>query len=93
MNIEEYADALNLQLEITRYANQGNRYSARFDGCETKDGPEDGCLTSTYGNGYSAFTAVEDYVKKIKGKILVVSAMGPDRRQYLVPKTLTGLES
>jgi hypothetical protein len=92
MNIEEYADALNLQLDITRHANQGNRYTASFEHCEIKDSAESSVLSSAYGNGYSPATAIEDYAKKIKGKLLVVNAMSLDRREYFVPRTLTGLE-
>jgi hypothetical protein len=89
MNIEEYADALNLQLEITRYPNQSNRYTARFANCETKDDADSGCLTSAYGNGHCPGSAIDDYLDKIRGRVLVVDAMSPDnRRQYVVPKAI-----
>lgn len=89
MNIEEYADALNLDLVIQRYPNQSNRYSARFDRCETKESADSSCLEGTYGNGRSPQGAVEDYIDKIRGRVLVVDAMmGNDRRQYVVPKEL-----
>lgn len=89
MDLGSYADALNLQLRITRYSNQGGRYVARFEDCETKDGPDDGCLSSTYGSGGTATHAVDDYATKLRGKILVVDATSKERRrEYLVPKTL-----
>lgn len=86
MTIEEYADALNLELEIRRYPNQFNRYIASFKGCETKDEPESSVLSSTYGQGYGPLSAIDDYASKIKGKVLVINAMGGDRREYLVPR-------
>ena len=89
MNIEEYADALNLELEIRRYPNQCNRYAASFENCETKASADDGCLTGTYGNGDSPSGAVVDYVQQIRGKILVHQAYSGDkRREYVVPKNL-----
>lgn len=90
MNIEEYADVLNLELEILRYPNQRNRYSAQFKRTETKDDPSDPCLTGTYGNGTSPAEAVQNYIDKIKGRLLVVNATGGnERRQYVVPQELT----
>jgi hypothetical protein len=89
VKFESYADALNLEIEISRYPNQNNRYTAKLRGVETKDNPEDGCLTGTYGNGTSPWAAMADYVKQIRGKILVVDAMNKERRQmYVVPKDL-----
>lgn len=89
MNIDEYADALNLQLEITRYPNQGHRWTARFEGCDTKDNNEAGCLEGTYGNGHCPKSAISDYLDKIRGRVLVVDAMQPEkRRSYTVPKEI-----
>lgn len=90
MNIQEYADVLNLELGLTRYPNQNNRWVARFESCETKDGADDCMLTSTYGNGSDPSSAIGDYVDQIKGKLLVVNASSDAlRREYLVPQTLT----
>jgi hypothetical protein len=89
VNIEEYADVLNLDMEITRYPNQSNRYSASFSNCEIKEDAGDGFLTSAYGNGTTPWLAIEDYVDKIRGKVLVINAGGPERRQYVVPKALS----
>lgn len=90
MNIFDYADALNLEVEITRYSNQGGRWSAHFTtiegGVEVKEGS---ILTSAYGNGTSMFGAIRDYVDQIGGKRIVVCAMSPDRRrEYTVPMNL-----
>ena len=90
MNIEEYADALNLELEIRRYPNQQNRYTASFEDCDTKTSADSGVIEGTYGNGDSASAAIIDYVNQIRGKILVHRPFdGEKRREYVVPKTLT----
>lgn len=91
MNIEEYADILNLDLRILRYPNQDNRYCAAFERCETKDDAGSGMLTSTSGNGNSPAEAINDYIERIRGKLLVVNAYGnKERREYVVPKEITG---
>lgn len=90
MNIEEYADILNLELRILRYPNQGNRYCAAFERCETKEDAGSNMLTSNHGNGKSPAEAIEDYLTQIRGRLLVVSAYGDkERREYVVPKELT----
>lgn len=89
MKFEEYADALNLEIEITRYPNQSNRYTAEFRNVETKDKLDDGILSGTYGNGSTPWSAMREYMEKIRGKVLVVDAMGKERRRvYVVPKDL-----
>ena len=65
MNIYDYADAINVDLVVRRYAAQGNRWIACFEHGEVKEGP---CLASEYGTGSNAEAAIEDYVLKIRGK-------------------------
>jgi hypothetical protein len=92
MDILQYADTLNLEIEVTYYSNQNNRWSAKFSCSETKDSLNSGILHGTYGNGTTVAIAIVDYVQAIRGRILVVNAMSDTmRREYLVPKTLTGL--
>jgi hypothetical protein len=90
VTVEEYADALNLELMIIRHANQFNRYVARFHNTETKENFQSCILSSTHGNGSSADGAVRDYAEKIRGKVLVVDASDKlNRREYAVPRELT----
>jgi hypothetical protein len=89
MNIEEYADALNLQIKLTYYPNQNNRWCASFEYCEFKDSPESSMLVNYHGNGVSPYMAISNFVKMIKGKVLVHDGMGANRREYRVPETLT----
>jgi len=89
MNIQEYADTLNLEISMTRYANQNNRWTAKFERCETKDNAESCMLAGTYGNGTDPESALGDYVDSIRGKILVHRANQTDERRFVVPLTLT----
>lgn len=89
MRLDEYADTLNLTLRILRYPNQNERWVASFDDCETKDDMSSCILASTYGEGGCPETAVEDYLRQIRGRILVQHATSKTyRREYVVPKTL-----
>ena len=90
MDILEYADALNLEIELRRYPNQNGRWTARFSKSETKDNIDDCCLTGTYGNGVHPDNALWNYAKEISGKILVINAMDKERRmEYKVPDEFT----
>lgn len=82
MTITEYADAMNQELEIRYYPNQDVRFSAQFVHCEIKG---DGVLTSAYGSGRTPQNALDDYVKQISGKTIVLNEM----REFIVPTTLT----
>lgn len=83
MNIYELADVLNVQLVVTRVANQNGRFYAHFERCETKDG---GCLCGEHGNGKTAIEAINDYSNSIAGKTLVFNAMTNNRREFIAPK-------
>lgn len=90
MTIYELGDVLDENLVIKRYANQGKRHSASFERVETKRNESDSILRSEYGDGETPEEAIQDYVKKIKGKLLVVNASGENtRRQLTAPDSLT----
>ena len=87
MTIEEYADVINVQIEITYYPNQENRWSAKFKGGEIQ---EASMLSSVFGNGNNPHYAIDDYLNKIKLKTLVFDAMSTTRRrEYIVPNSIT----
>ena len=89
MNILEYCDILNVELDIKYYPNQGYRFTAQLYGAEVKDGS---VLSSVYGTGTSPTCAIEHYILAIRGKRLVFNAADPSkRREYDVPKYLIGL--
>jgi hypothetical protein len=83
MNILEYADAINKEIEITYYANQSGRFSASFSPmCEIKN---DEILTSVYGNGLCPQAALNNFAKEISGKIIVFDANSEKRLELRVP--------
>lgn len=84
MTIYEFADlyGLNLQIEKINY----RKYSCKFEDCEIKN---DGILISDRGVWFTPEKAVEDYVYKIRGKILVYKAMSSSERLDIdIPKDL-----
>lgn len=86
LDIFDFADIICVDIKITRYANQNNRWTAKFERTEIRD---NGVLRGVYGNGTSPRTAIEDYIKKIKGKLLVANAMSKThRKEFGVPDNL-----
>jgi len=81
MKITEYADALGFEIDIKYYPNQGNRWSAQFANCETKDSKESSTICGTYGDGKTPDEAIRNYVDRIRGKYLVFHALNPSRRR------------
>lgn len=90
MDIQEYADAINLELDLKYYPNQKGRWIASFSDTEVKG---DGVLIGEYGNGASPVYAISDYIEKIAGKTIVVRANGDERREFVVPDSLTALKA
>lgn len=85
MKLDDYCDAINVDLVVRRYASQNNRWCARFDRCEVKNGS---LLSSEYGNGVTPEGAIEDYLKKIAGKRIILDAGTTNRREFTVPERL-----
>jgi hypothetical protein len=86
MNFYDWLDTLNLELEITRYPNQENRFCASIKEAEFKDYLGDGLLQSLYGDGTEPSTAIVMFSKRIEGKVLVLDKRGKDRITFTVPK-------
>jgi hypothetical protein len=90
MNIQEYCDTLNIEIRLIYYPNQKGRWSASFYNCEFKDKAGSACLESTHGNGTTPQSAMYDFIKRIRGKLLVYCAMHKDKRmEFVVPDSLT----
>jgi hypothetical protein len=77
-----FLDMIDCSLEIRRYANQDNRWLAQIEHCEIKEGV---ILSGNYGTGKNPEQAIEDYVRQIKGKHIVVNAATKYRKEYHVP--------
>ena len=88
MNLNDYCDAINVELIVRRYPYQNNRWTATFKDCEVKS---QGCLESTYGTGTTPAEAIEDYLILIWKKTIVFDAPSIGRREFVVPSiTLAG---
>lgn len=85
MTLSGYLDAMNLDLVVRRYHNQGERWSASFEDCEVKEGV---MLSSVYGSGHSPREAIEDYVGRVIGQLVVFQAGSLRRREFVVPKNI-----
>jgi len=90
MTINDFADTLNLRIEIHRRCNFSDKnatWYASFDNVEIKDGP---ILKGEYGNGANPTQALRDYVERIKGKLIVHHAFSKElRREFNVPDSIT----
>jgi hypothetical protein len=85
MTIEQFSDLIGVDLIITYYANQENRFCCHFKDTAIK---EKGLLRYTHGNGNSYKMAVDDYIERIRGETIVTNAYSGDRKEFNVPKYL-----
>lgn len=58
------------------------RFFAEFQCCEVKEGR---VLCSYYGDGPTPEAAMEDYARRISGKLLVMNAYSPTRKEIQAP--------
>ena len=87
MTIDEFADIINKNIIITRYANQSNRFCVRFEGCEVSHNTP--FLLGASGNGKSVGEAMKDYIEKIKGQKLIFNSYRDDRQEFFCPEDIT----
>jgi len=85
VNIIEFADLIEIYIDIRYVPNQKTRFYATIDHGETKDKKEDGILRGTIGNGNSPILALNDLAQSISNKWLIIRAYGDDRQEYHVP--------
>jgi hypothetical protein len=88
MTIFEFADIIDKDILVTRFANQDERWCAYFKGCEVKG---DSVLIGEHGNGKTPMVALSEYVAKIRGKIIVFNSLRGNRMEYSVPKSITSI--
>lgn len=89
MTIYDIADLMDVEIIITRFANQKDRWICQFKNCDTKDRSDEPILTGTYGTGNDPASAIVNYVLAIRSKILVFNAADPNKRRELkIPKNL-----
>ena len=82
-----FLDSINCDLEIIRISKKGNHsgFSVHIHRCEIKEG---NCLVSEYGHGDTVNEAIQDYIKKIIGKKIVIHAFTDFRKEYIVPENI-----
>lgn len=92
VSFERFAERHGLTIKVTErpmwawnlrhMQNNDSRFYANFDRCETKNGP---FLRSEYGDGPTPEFAVAAYKNNLCGKLLVIDAMKPTRREIQCP--------
>ncbi len=84
MTVEEYCEVVQVELKCTLV--RVGRWTCRGSHVEVM---HNGGLISEYGQGPTANDSVRDYAKMIAGKKIAIRAMSPDRREFIVPETLS----
>lgn len=88
MRIQEYCDALNIEIDATYYPNQSGRWCVKLARAEIKE-KADSCIAAyKHGNGKTVEAALTDYVNQIRGKILLLNGLNSNRREYVIPADL-----
>jgi hypothetical protein len=85
LNIIEFADMINAEIEIRYYPN--SKFIAYFKNCEIKEDKESCVLISDHAcyKG-SPVKAINAYARKISGKLLIFNAMDNEyRKEYTAP--------
>ena len=91
MNLSQYADVLDLDLQV-RYINRQHRWVARYKNADTKQSSDDRFIESIHGTGSTPEEALNDYANKLKDLILVVNPSDIDHRsEHLVPDYIVGV--
>lgn len=86
MRLEEFADIIGVNLEITYYANQEGRFCTHLANTTVRDGVMN-CYV--FGNGKDYEESARAYASRIRGTTIVVSANnGTDRKEFNVPRSL-----
>lgn len=88
MKLEELADFIDTEIDI-RFNHYTSTYQCDLKRVEFKDSKEDSCISGIFGRGASPSLAREDYIRRIRGKLLVINSGSREkRREYNVPHTL-----
>jgi len=86
MRLEQFADIIGVNLEITYYANQDGRFCTQLANTAVREGAVN---RYTFGNGKTYEESAREYAREIQGTTIVVDAYSESRRkEYNVPKDL-----
>ena len=90
MDIIEYAQIIEQDIEIKSQTSRGRRWTARFINAEVKNDKSDPGLRGFYGVGETPQQALVNYIHQIRGKRLVFNSTKEDlRTEFNVPDTIT----
>jgi hypothetical protein len=88
MTLERFADLHGFDVVVQerdpKYFTGGSRWFAVF--YPSVEEKFDGILRGTFGQGCTPDEAVKEWAEEISGKLIVVDAMKPTRREIKVPK-------
>jgi hypothetical protein len=87
-----FMSAYRLKARVEREDRKGPwRYSAELvhpsKTVEMKDSPHDGTLEPVVGWGRTRVGALNDLLRQIRGKQMVIGAFSPDREEHSVPRS------
>lgn len=85
MNIFEFADIIDKNLDIKYHPNQNGRFSVQFEYGEIK---KDSFLHGCFGDGKNITEAINDYIKQIANKKMVFNAYRDNRQEFIVPEII-----
>jgi hypothetical protein len=86
MNLFEYADIIQRELEFCRASTLNLKWSCRFK--NSSIAIDNQTYISIFGYGDTIEEAIEEYCKKIQGKNMYISGEKFDRHDYTVPEVL-----
>jgi len=86
VTLEELCTVMDVDF-VVRYRDCNGEWMARFDDSEVKG---EGVLIGTVGRGKMINEAIDDYLRAVRGKRIVVHAMSEKcRKEFVVPETTT----
>lgn len=92
MNIYDFADTMNLTIEVRRRVNWNDMSSQWYAKFESVDVKRDIFLVGTFGNGATPEQAIRNYLDEIRGKQVVQYAGSKEmRREFVIPERITYL--
>ena len=88
MKITDYCDAVKQNLVLIRF-NTSKVWIVSIKHSDIKNKKEDSCANYINGVGRNPDEAIMDYVKKIRGKVLVITNTAKEKQMYSIPDDLT----
>lgn len=86
MDILDFAESIERELELRRYPNQKGRWMCKFANSSILEGKY--FLLGTYGNGRSPAEAIKDYCIKLQGQVLITEGNTKHENRFKVPEKL-----